>query len=336
VTAIAATSGGWRLVAPVASPEEADAVLAAGADELYCGAMLDRWVRAFGEDDLLTRRQGRAAHLATEGAMREVAGLAAARGRGAALTLNGRYTAGQIDHARELALIWQEAGGTAVIVADPALLRELERAAPRLERHVSLLAGVFNPASARLFADLGATRIVLPRDLSLAEMEALVAAGPAVEYEALALYQRCEFIDGMCGFRHALRLPTGTPSEFRYERRGARAVACALDPEYEGHGCALPLQAASGPVRHLEGDDGTRPRCAACGLARLAASGVRFFKLAGRGVPGEWVTRGVRFLRAVERSQAGRGDAAAIPALYARTFGEACRGERCYYAGGEA
>ncbi len=331
-------AGTWRLVVPVASPAEAQAAIEAGADELYCGAMLDGWERGFGDDDLLTRRQGRAAHLATEREMSEVAQRARAANRLAALALNGRYTAGQMKQVRELALLWEAVGGAAVIVADPGLLRALAREAPRLARHVSLLAGVFNSESARLFADLGAARIILPRDLSLDEMEALVAGGPRVEYEALALYQRCEFIDGLCGFRHALRLPPEVPCDFPYQGRGESALASTLDPDYEGHGCELPFQAGSGPVRHLERNDPTRPHCAACQLSRLAAAGIRFFKLGGRGGPAEWVARGVAFLREAEKMHAGaRNDpAAGVRALYARAFGEACDGGRCYYAAGGA
>ncbi len=174
----------WRLVAPIASRAEAEEAIAAGADELYCGAMTDRWARTFGDDDLLTRRQGRAAHLAGEREMREVARAARESGCPIALTLNGRYTAAQVPQVRDLASIWEAAGGTALIVADPGLLRALARSRSRLACHVSLLAGVFNAEAARFFAGLGAARVILPRDLSISEMEAIASAGPEIEYEA--------------------------------------------------------------------------------------------------------------------------------------------------------
>ena len=54
-----------------------------------------------------------------ESEIREVAQLARAAGRPVALTLNGRYTTSQMGHVRDLAGLWEAAGGTAVIVADP-------------------------------------------------------------------------------------------------------------------------------------------------------------------------------------------------------------------------
>jgi putative protease len=293
--------------------------------------LLGTWARAFGDDDLMTRRQGRAAHLGSEDDLRQVARVARDAGRPVALALNGRYTRAQMDPVHELARIWESAGGRAVIVADPALARALRRATPRLGIHVSTLAGVFNPETARLFADLGASRIILPRDLTLHEMEALVAHGPAVEYEALVLFQRCELIDGLCGFRHAVRLPDeDVLCEFEYRRSGpdGAAIATCLDPDYEGHGCMLAYESGGRPVGHLDHADATRPRCAACQLVRLSAAGIRYFKVAGRGGPNAWLLRGVRFLQQARVHAGGDRDG------YARTWGTDCRGERCYYAEG--
>jgi putative protease len=320
----------WRIVAPVSSVDEAEQALRTGADELYCGALPDDWARDFGDDDLMTRRQGRAAHLTTEGQLREVAQLARAARRPIALTLNGRYTRDQMSRVLQLARLWEGVGGMAIIVADPVLVQALARDTPGVALHVSTLAGVFNPEAARLFADLGASRIILPRDLTITEMEALVAHGPPLEYEALALFQRCELIDGLCGFRHAVRLPNeAVACEFAYQRSSSGVIATSLDPEYEGHGCMLAYESDAGLVRHLDHADVTRPRCAACHMDRLSAAGVRYFKIAGRGIPSTWILRGVGFLREV---RSGSSDA---PDAYAHTWGTPCRRERCYYTEGE-
>ena len=62
-------------MAPVCSPEEAEEIISAGADELYCGAMFDEWVRAFGESDLISRRQGRRANVRDPGQLERLRSL---------------------------------------------------------------------------------------------------------------------------------------------------------------------------------------------------------------------------------------------------------------------
>jgi collagenase-like PrtC family protease len=75
-------------------------------------------------------------------------------------------------------------------------------------------------------------------------------------------------------------------------------------------------------------EDARSPACAACQLQELADAGVRCWKIAGRGYPGEMVERSVRFLRAAVASTGP------VRESYARTFGRSCDGQRCYYRRG--
>jgi putative protease len=329
-----------RIVAPACSPQEARAVLAAGADELYCGAMFDSWVDAYGEADVLSRRQGRAAHVRCRRELAEIATVAADSGAGTALVVNARYTQGLHERVLDLVHLWEDLGGRAVLASDLGLILALRAEGSGLRLQVSLLTGVFNSASATLFARLGVSRIVLPRDLTLAEMAALVAGAPQLEYEAVAVNQKCQFMDGLCGFYHAVRLPSDVPADFDYQACPSRTrpIIYSHDPDYEGHGCQLPWRAATGPVRHLDRDDTRTPHCAACQLSALFGAGVRFLKIAGRAYPTEVIIRCVGFLREAWRldwDQPGSARTrAAIRRLYARTFGASCRRRRCYYADG--
>jgi putative protease len=333
-------SGSLHIVAPVSTLAEAEALIAAGADELYCGALLDDWCEVFGDTDVLTRRQGRSAHVRSRAELAAIAGLGVSSGCPVALTLTARYSSLQEAWVLDMAREWEAMGGQMVMVADPALVVTLRQCAPALDLHLSLLAGVFNAASARFFASLGVTRIVLPRDLSIDEMAAIAAGAPGIGYEALVMYQRCRFIDGMCGFYHGVRVPAGVTAEFGYEMTpdSALGVAWSADPAYEGHGCELAWIADGVPVRPLDRDDLSAPHCAACLVAELERAGVRHLKVAGRGFPTEQLTRAVRFLRdAIDIHQgalSGGEGCAAIREAYARTFGRPCDPTRCYYAGG--
>jgi len=239
-----------RIAAPVTSPAEAEQVLDAGADELYFGLLLPEWTAVLEDADLWSRRQGQAAHAASLDDALAIAAAAAARGRTAALALNARYTRRQAGLVQDAAAAWEAGGGQAVIVSDLGLLAGLQRRDSRLRRHLSLLAGVYNARSVALFVSLGVCRVILPRDLTVAEIRNLTRAAPPVEYEALAIYQRCPFQDELCGFHHRPRLPPDEPAEFAYSVLPGRPLPVTLsgDPEYEGHGCQLPWRTPAGLV----------------------------------------------------------------------------------------
>ncbi len=65
------------------------------------------------------------------------------------------------------------AGADAVIVADLGVMNAAKKYAPRAAVHISTQAGVLNAAAARAFYDLGASRVILARELSLAEIAVL-------------------------------------------------------------------------------------------------------------------------------------------------------------------
>ena len=323
-----------KIVAPICSPSDADAAIAAGADELYVGAMFDGWAGIFGDADLLSRRQGRVAHVRHPKDLSAIARACAQAGRPVALTLNSRYSTVQEQMVLDLAARWEDMGGPTVIVADIGLLLALRQRNSRLRRHLSLLAGVFNRRTVEFFGSLGVRRVILPRDLAVSEVRVLTAAPGGVEFEMIGLYQKCPFIDGMCGFHHAVRVPAGVPAEFDVDFSGGSPVVWSHDPDYEGHGCQLRWESPGGPVRFPLADDLSNPHCAACSLADLTQAGVGFLKMAGRGYPIDIVVRGIRFLRrAIEVSQALPPSAAQreLRRLYTDTFGQTCDRGRCYY-----
>jgi len=316
-------------VAPVSSAEAARRAIAAGASELYCGVLTGEWVLRYGDGETISRRQGRQAHVAGLDELAQIARIGAEAGCTVALTLNSRHGSAGDPAVVRLAGLWEEMGGTAAMVADIGLLLALRNS--RLKRHLSVLTGVFNSRSAEFFAGLGVSRIVLPRELAIAEMSDLAAGAPHLEYEALAVYQKCRFIDGTCGFHHGARLPSDVPAAFDYCKvEGENTpVAWSSDPDYEGHACQLVWSTTHGPIAPSAGDDTAAPCCAACQMAALGDAGVHFLKLAGRGYPPETIENALRFLRRASKHQ---DDTAQIRRLYREAFGSPCEGNRCYYA----
>ena len=91
------------------------------------------------------------------------------------------------------------AGVDAVIVADPGVFALAGWVAPRLERHVSTQANITHAASARFWYDMGATRVVLARELSFPEIRALRADIPEdLEIECFVHGAMCMAYSGRC------------------------------------------------------------------------------------------------------------------------------------------
>jgi putative protease len=68
--------------------------------------------------------------------------------------------------------------------------------------HASSVAGAYNSKAVSFFRRLGAERVILPRDLTLAEIRSITKSCPDMEFEVFILYNRCLYSDGFCTFLH--------------------------------------------------------------------------------------------------------------------------------------
>jgi len=91
------------------------------------------------------------------------------------------------------------AGADAVLVSDLGALRMARRYAPHTAIHVSTQASVSNVQSALVWHELGASRIVCAREMSLEDIASMRRALPVeVELEAFAQGAMCMAISGRC------------------------------------------------------------------------------------------------------------------------------------------
>ena len=91
------------------------------------------------------------------------------------------------------------AGVDALILADLGVFTLAGKYAPRCERHISTQQSVANAACAQAWYDLGAKRVVLARELSLAEIRAIREnVSPELELETFAHGAMCVSYSGRC------------------------------------------------------------------------------------------------------------------------------------------
>ena len=87
----------------------------------------------------------------------------------------------------------------AVLVSDPGVFSCVKKNAPSLPIHISTQSNVTNGYSAKFWADLGAERIVLARELSLDKIAAIRAALPkSISLEAFVHGAMCVSYSGRC------------------------------------------------------------------------------------------------------------------------------------------
>ena len=168
-----------RYSVPVNAAHEVEALVAAGASELYCGYLDEWWRRRYGDHDSASRRQGRA-NIETPWELKETVDAARACGVPVRLALNVRYTEPQLDHLVELCRSFEGWGGTGIIASDLGLLWRLRDLAG-LDRTLSLLAVAQNVPTLEAYRRLGVTRVVFPRFMGWLEAGVLLAGGQGME-----------------------------------------------------------------------------------------------------------------------------------------------------------
>ena len=201
-------------------------------------------------------------------------------------------------------------GVDAALVADPGAFSLIRKSAPDLPLHVSTQANVMNLAGALLWAELGATRIVLARELSLdrirkirdglpdsVELEAFVHGAMCMSYSG-----RCMLSDQMTG-RSANRGACAQPCRWLYHLVEEKRPGEIIDAEQDEKGTSFFSSYDLNMIAHLP---------------ELAEAGVSSLKIEGRMKTPIYVASVVSVYRralALLMDQGEEAYQAALPAL---------------------
>ena len=181
---------------------------AAGADEFFTGYVPAEWSDHYGWEIGLNRRTfGPQEQFADRGDLGEAIAKAHSLGKPISVVFNAHaYNAGQEALLRRTLFDVEGLAPDAYLIADPALLLLLRKWGIRRPVHLSTGAACYNSETARYLCSLGnVRRVVLPRKLTLAQMQDMVAelADFPVEFEAMVMWIRCYFNDELCFTWHS-------------------------------------------------------------------------------------------------------------------------------------
>ena len=99
-----------------------------------------------------------------------------------------------VEHIRPVV----EMGPDALIMADPGLIMLVRENWPELPVHLSVQANTMNSASVKFWQNMGLTRVILSRELSLDEVEAIRQDCPDMELEVFVHGALCIAYSGRC------------------------------------------------------------------------------------------------------------------------------------------
>ena len=167
-----------EILAPAGDFEKMKYAIAYGADAVYLAG------NSFG-------MRAAAANF-REDELREGIAYAHARGVKCYITVNIIPSNRDLEQLPDYLSFLQEAGADALIIADVGVLSLAKKYAPGIPVHISTQTSILNHAAANYWAEQGAERIVLARELSLSEIAEIRAKTPkTLEIEAFVHGAMC-------------------------------------------------------------------------------------------------------------------------------------------------
>lgn len=180
----------------------------------------------------------------------------------------------EIEHLPDFLAYAQECGVDAFIIADLGIFEYAKKYAPKVARHISTQAGVTNYATANVLYNMGASRVVLAREIPLDEIAQMRAKIPSeLEIECFVHGAMCVSFSGRCLISSYM---TG---------RDANHGDCAQPCRWKYHLFEENRQGQYFPVE--ETNEGTflynsRDMCMIEHIPELVKAGISSFKIEGR------------------------------------------------------
>lgn len=201
----------FELLAPAGSLEILKGVIESGADAVYVGGSMfgaRAYANNFTEEELL-----------------EAIDFAHLRGVKVYLTVNTLIKNSEFSKLYDYLLPYYKRGLDAVIVQDIGVVKAIHEYFPSMEIHTSTQMTVTGADGVRFLSQFGVTRVVMAREVSLAEMKR-IHEETGMELEAFVHGALCYSYSGQCLFSSVLGGRSGN--------RGRCAQPCRLPYTVEG------------------------------------------------------------------------------------------------------
>lgn len=260
-----------NILVPLKDENQIESYVNAGADELYVGFYDNEWEKKFGIYADLNRMSAlkNKANVHSIDTINLVIESVKSHKTKCFVTLNANvYSNEQTVYIDRYLKTLEKSNPDGIIVSSPQLIRNILDHG--MEPVASTMCAIYNTEAVKFYYDLGVKRMILPRELSLAEIKEIVEQYPDIEFEVFLMRNGCVFSDSNClcihkktfgGICHSLR-------ECQYEIHAADESFNNIYEIQKHH-----LLYTNGLLKNA---------CGLCAIYRLIQMGICSAKIVGR------------------------------------------------------
>lgn len=196
-----------KILVPLNNKEYLDKYIESGAGEFYVGFYDKEWEKTFGEYSDINRLSGykELANQYTFDEILDLIKLVKSKDKSIFITFNASiYSDEELQYIKGYMERLKHTLVDGVIVSTIELVNIAKEVG--IFSVISTIAGIYNSDMVDFYKENGAGRVILPRDLTLEEIESIVKNDEKMEYEVFIMRNGCVFSDAHClGFHRKER-----------------------------------------------------------------------------------------------------------------------------------
>ncbi|MBO7672072.1 U32 family peptidase C-terminal domain-containing protein [bacterium] len=177
---------GLELLMPAGNIEKLEYAIRYGADAVYLG-VVDFSLRAMRKGELITLDN-----------IKDAVAKAHEFGKKAYVTLNIFAFNNDIKELEKCIDVFKDAKPDAIILSDFGIFNVVKRNMPDVDIHISTQTNTLNSESVKFWRDLGASRVILARELSIKDIAQIRKDVPDIELECFVHGAQCVSFSGRC------------------------------------------------------------------------------------------------------------------------------------------
>lgn len=260
-----------NIMVPLSRGDVLDRFCQAGADEFYIGFYDPAWDTRFGPFEEINRMSsfGGQANVPLQ-VLEDIVRQIHTRRKKVFVTLNSAaYSFEQLQWIDRYVRLLQSLPVDGIILGSLELLLRLRSCG--LPLTISTMGGAYNSDIVSFYRDLGVKRVILPRDITLPDMERIIRQFPQLEFEVFLMRNGCKYSDSNCMAYHS-------------RRHGSLCAALDSGPyTIEVDGISTPQEAREIQANHtLFTRAFHKQACGLCAVDDLLQMGVSSVKIVGR------------------------------------------------------
>ena len=188
-----------NILVPINNFDDVKIYLERGANEFYMGFYDNKWQDKFGVYGDLNRLTGYGKQANRYSFSQIISIIPKIKSMGGSLFItfnSSMYSGEQLEFIEEYLIELKKTKVDGVIISCPELIKRCEK--NNLFCVMSTIAGSYNTDIIKFYQSLGARRVIIPRDVTLKDMEEITKNIDNMEFEVFIMRSGCRYSDSNC------------------------------------------------------------------------------------------------------------------------------------------